>query len=279
MHVPSGKRIRLYVDEIPYLSLQKLKKDNAHQYKEDYVEIPLYLGEDINLKTSSEFGSPFSSMQEGAANLGLMLQFIGAGANRLGANQVGEALENISTQSEFSAYQFWKFSNPVSFSINIQLFMGIAGLYDGRREVYYPAMRLSELTLPTVKVIGKIRGKEISSLTAPGPTASTFLKEAGGQLPGQTYSICVGNMIKLDSCVIKSVEATYSKEVDTNGFPISAKIMMEISSTTVGTTDMLRNMVNYDSERLVEQAKEDAKLIMEENINSKVGNWIGTFLG
>lgn len=260
MFVSKGKRIYI-LNQTGTSYLNPSQVPNEYKAAGYLQEIPLYLGEDFNFKTSSEFGSPFQGMQEGAVGLTQMIQLLGAAGQGLGIEKLG-SLADKSAQSKFSSYQFWKYSSPISFSLTLNFFRGIAEIFDAKKEVFLPTLLLSEIVLPT---------REGALLKSPGPTMASFINEATSSVRNPNnprFSIVVGKMLALSDCIIRNAEGTFSNEVDQYGYPIKSTVRIEVSSTTVGTTNMIRlNLRSIDKEEIVEKASE------------KLKGWVNSLLG
>lgn len=289
MFVPSGKKIRLIESGVSYLAGSA---GNRRRYGSDYVEVPMYLGEDLNIKTSSQYSAPFASMQESAASLGLMVQTAGAALEGVGNRFQFGSLENLgnraastSFQNQNSAFQLWKFSDPVSFSFSVKFFLGIADLYHAKREVYYPSLRLMSLVLPTVRNTEYAGGRvSVNQLIPPGPTISNFVEASTGRSyennVGKSYSIYIGKILRLSNIIIKDVEATFSHEVDTEGYPITSTVRMSIETQQVGTTNMIDGMLSNRHQRAIDSTiGEEAEQRAQEETTSRIANWASTLIG
>lgn len=292
MFVPQGKKVRLYADGVPYLSVRNLNAHGLGRKYPDYVEIPMYLGEDLSLKTSSEFTQPFQSMQESLTTAGMKLQAIAGGVRIIGENTGDNAIsnaltrasknfENTSLQSRYTSFQIWKYSNPIVFSFNINFFVGIDGYHDAKLEVFFPTLRLMELVLPTERTeMGFTR------LDAPGPTMTSLMGEvmrgnehtADRAVLGRSYSLNIGNIVKLDSIIIKDVETTFSKELDINGYPMSSTVSFQVETTTVATANMIQNMATTTDNERINQALDDIASNTEEIRKQNLAVWADKLL-
>lgn len=286
MFVPSGKKIRLISNGVSYLSKNA---DTVFKYGNDYEEIPMYLGEDLNVRTSSQYSRPFQSMQESAANLGLMVQTAGAITQRVGQSidfgfleRAGSSLSNTTFQSEHSAFQLWKFSDPISFSFTVKFFLGIADIYDAKIEVYYPTLRLMSLVLPSIRAGRRSGIGQIANMVAPGPTVADFLDQAfeGRSITGNSYSIYIGKTLRLNDIIIKEVDSTFSHEVDERGFPIYSVVRISIETQRVGTTNIIEEMLSDRHEDdLISAGIDEAEIRAQEQVSNTIADWARSLIG
>ena len=58
------------------------------------------------------------------------------------------------------------------------------------------------------------------------------------------FSISIGKILYLDSVIIKKAEPTFSNDIDENGYPIWAKISLDISTTDIAYVEMLERQSN-----------------------------------
>ena len=276
MFIPAGKKIYLTSGGSYYLDAAL-----ASGSYPGFVKIPMYLGEDLQLKTSSQYAQPFQSMQEGAVNLGLATQtasaLLGAGANKLGIDSVGKMaskFSNTTFQNQNSAFQIWKYSDPLSFSFTVKFYMGIADYYDAKLEVYYPTLRLMEIVLPEI-----VSGSKL--MVAPGPTITDFVnsfKENKIESYGESFSVFIGNVVKLQDIIIKDVEATFNHEVDSAGYPISSTVRISIETQKVGTRNMIRNML-APTQSLNNRVYEEQEAAKAEAEQAAMNQWAQALLG
>lgn len=283
MYVPKGKRIHLINDGESYLAKA------PYQYV-DYQEIPMFLGEDLSIKTSSQYAQPFQSMQEKAFDIGLAVQTAGAvveqvteGTSLEGLRSGARSLRQTTFQNQNSAFQIWKYSDPVSFSFTVKFFLGIADIYNARLEVYYPTLRLMEIVLPEVYNANQSSFGRLWSMKAPGPDMKDFLDQTTSSSgpsssTGLGYSIYIGRTVRLPDIIIKDVESTFSHEVDTLGYPIHSTVRMTIETQRVGTTNMIRGMMGNPVENEIEDIAAVANQGNEVG-NAAVNSWVRSLLG
>ncbi len=138
---------------------------------------------------------------------------------------------NFSGQWKHLSYQTWQGTSPISFNATIGLYMGAAGLNDGKTEVYDPAIELCNLVLPTEGLGG--------NLQAPGPS----LNEVIGQLvTASTIAIEIGRVLRISHGIILKAEPQFSNETDSNGYPIWAVVNLDINSIFSATVEALNEI-------------------------------------
>lgn len=198
------------------------------------VDVPLVLAEDVTLNLTSEFGP----IIQGGGNDALTI-----------ASQILAPLNKrgISGQFRQQGFQIWKGTQPISFSFNIELNMRT----NGREDVYEPARQLSLLTVPVLAENGW-------GLIPPGPSILSVLNVNTESLESETeddgpfvnstgqISIRISNYFYFPQVVVKKVVPIFSRQVDDQGFPVSAKISLEIITTDIANDQMINNMSNVE---------------------------------
>ena len=289
MFVPKGKKIHLLRGGRSFLA-QRPSWDSVFN---DYQEMPLFLGEDLNIKTSSQYASPFQSMQEKAFELGMVAQtgsaVVGAIADRFnweGLSNISGRVRNISFQNQNSAFQVWKYSEPMSFGLTVKFFLGIGGLYNARLEVYFPTLKLMSIVLPTARSesvgVGSVR-TNIDRLYPPGPDLTDFINSFGGNSGERSsegaFSISIGRTVRLPEIIIKDAEASFSHEVDTLGYPIYSTVRLSIETLKVATTNMVYGMAGDGLQSQLDDILATTESATEEAKKTAIGAWIGSLLG
>jgi hypothetical protein len=130
---------------------------------------------------------------------------------------------NIPTSFKQFGLQVWNKTDPVSFSVMVELNMKTNAYTD----VYMPALRLMKLPLPGEDANG--------GLIAPGPTV---MQAMGMYSHAKTYSIKIGNMLFVP-VVFQKVEPTVSLDTDTLGYPIWIILKIDVKSIYTATTNAL----------------------------------------
>jgi len=216
--IPSGKILRLNLGGVRVTG-----------------NIPIVLEEDITLSLSSSF-SPL----------------IGGGASNKLITMLGALSKDIlgygfSGQFKQMGFQVWTGTDPLGFSAQVGFYMGSTNLNDAKVEVYDPAIALMKLPLPDDS--GSHDG---IGLIAPGPSLLNILQKTkvgslvGSHVPkagAKMISMQIGKILRVNSVIVKKAEPTFAIETDSNGYPIWAKISLDISSTVTATVQLLQTTI------------------------------------
>ena len=189
--------------------------------------IPIVLEEDITLSLSSNF-SPLMG---------------GGNANKL-AGILGSVSRDVlgfgfSGQFKEMGFQMWTGTDPLGFSAQVGFYMGSTNVNDAKVEVYEPAISLMKLPLPDDSGSD---GAGIG-LVAPGPSLLSILNKTAVSKSTKLISMQIGKIIRVNSVIVKKAEPTFSTETDSNGYPIWAKIRLDISSTVTATVQLLKTAI------------------------------------
>lgn len=211
--IPEGKRVRFQKDGKPLEGTENAK---------------LILEEDITLTMSSSFNpitkgssSPMFTMLSG------LLRDAGK------TTMAGWA----SGQFKQLGFQVWEGTAPFKTTITINLFME----NDAYEDVVKPTLALAKLCLPEAVTGG--------ALVAPGPSILTAFdngKETEKGSMGKVLTCYIGRYI-LRNVIVETAQPTFSKQVDQNGYPISAKIELSITTVFSGTTNMIDEIVGVQT--------------------------------
>lgn len=202
IRVPRGKRVKItqQAQEMPGLE-----------------GIDLILEEDLQLTLNSNFDS-----------------IIGSGANT-GVVALGSFLRDttgfgFSGQFKQFGFQQWKGTDPLALSMTIGLYMKTNALKD----VIRPAKELMKLPLP-YEEDGSV------GLVAPGPSILQAFgddEENGTKTAGKKITIRVG-FVRLPNVIVKQAEPIFSNECDSNGYPIWAKIKLDVNTIFTATASLI----------------------------------------
>jgi hypothetical protein len=202
IRVPRGKRVKItqQAQEMPGLE-----------------GIDLILEEDLQLTLNSNFDS-----------------IIGSGANT-GVVALGSFLRDVSGfgfsgQFKQFGFQQWKGTDPLSLSMTIGLYMKTNALKD----VVRPAKELMKLPLP-------YEDEGSVGLVAPGPSILQAFgedEENGTKTAGKRIRIRVG-FVNLRNVIVKQAEPIFSNECDSNGYPIWAKIKLDVTTIFTATAGLI----------------------------------------
>lgn len=188
--------------------------------------VPLILDEDLTVSLSSDFSAPGeNSALEMLTDIGSVIDFLTKGK------------VSFSGQSKWLTFQRWTKTNPVQLSLSLSFYMGMNDEYNAKTEVYDPVMELINLTLPREETASGERGM---TLIPPGMTIGNLLEDRTSESGSfERTSLEIGNILRIGYIIVKKVEPTWSKEVTDTGYPISAKVSIEINSLTAATVEML----------------------------------------
>jgi hypothetical protein len=196
--IPAGKKIIIKQDSQPITEL---------------MGIDIVLNEPLTLSLTSNFSDLVSGETSSAISA-----LAGVVRDKL----------NVDIPTSFKQFglQVWNKTEPISFSVIVELNMKTNALTD----VYKPALRLMKLPLPGENAQG--------GLIAPGPT----VMQAIGQFShASKYSVQIGNML-FAPVVFQKVEPTVSLDTDTLGYPIWIILKIDVKSIYTATTNSLDNL-------------------------------------
>lgn len=218
MQIPGGKKVFLI----------RFRDGQAEQVTGN---IPIILTEDITFSVSSNFQA---IMGGGGGVLQNILNIAGRESfDRLGVG--------FSTQFKQFGAQQWVNTDPLTINFTAHFYMGSANLYDAKEEVYIPTLKLASMTLPKEIAQGE-RGIP-GNLIGPGPNISTILgqQDTGDNFDGVWNKLEIHNILSIEPIIVRRAEPIFSNEVDSNGYPISSKVQMDISTVNTATVQMLTN--------------------------------------
>lgn len=206
------------------------------------INVPLFFDDEYSLKVNSKFGSIWDAEPNN------LLSLLSSSAN-----SVNKVLP--SGQFAMQGTQIWQSTDPLSFSLSASLYMIDSGLED----VIKPSLALMQLCLPTKAEmsndinIGKVNIK-LTTLIPPGPNLQSILNLSGisNSETGDsffkngsrgTYTVKINNYMVIPNVIITSVQPTFSKSYDEDGYPVKADIDFEMTTMEVATTDMITNIL------------------------------------
>lgn len=178
-----------------------------------YVNVDMILMEDLTITLSSKFQPLVSGDAQPIVSAlgGLFRDLTGTG---------------FSGQYKELGFQQWTGTDPLSLSPTVGFYMK----KNAKTDVFDPALKLMELPLPDDR--GGIGG-----LVPPGPSLLTVLSPQNKR--GKVISIQVGNILRLNNVLIEKAEPTFSVETDENGYPINAKIRLDIKTVYTATVQLI----------------------------------------
>lgn len=209
--IPEGKRVR---------------------FRRDGKEIPgtegatILLEEDVTITMGSDFSSVTSD--SGSPK---MLSLIAGVLRDAG---LGNIAGWAGGQFKQLGFQTWTGTRPMETSFTVNLHMKT----DAKKDVVEPALAIARLCLPTEGSGG--------SLIAPGPSILTALEGSARSEEslemGKILHCYLGSYV-LRNVIVKRAQPTFSKYIDDNGFPISAKVEVNVLTIFSATTQMLDSIL------------------------------------
>ncbi|MDA3856023.1 MAG: hypothetical protein PF569_07205 [Candidatus Woesearchaeota archaeon] len=145
-------------------------------------------------------------------------------------------------------FQVWRGSSPVELKLSVSLHM----VTSGKLDVAEPAKSLIAYSVPHLKENGW-------GLVPPGASISAILGDGKIKELKDNYnidiknwfdvdsgkgfvSISIGNYLNLSQCIIKNVIPTYSLQEDSEGYPISCKLDIDISTLDIVNDKMIKEL-------------------------------------
>jgi len=220
--------------------------------------IQMYMEDALSVRASSQWDAPFQSIQEGASDLANAINTFGSligafrGEESEDASLINPSKWNLSFQTKYATFQVWKYSEPIAFNISVTFFLGMADIYDVKKEVIIPVSRLMKLVLPTESTKDKTIFERLTKLIAPGPSMDDLVSAVfeGDAIQKVDFgskesfiTVRMGKFLRLEDCFISSVEPTFSETLTDDGYPVSASVQIGISTLTVATTNMIDSML------------------------------------
>lgn len=181
----------------------------------------LILESDISLGISNDFQPLLSG---GVSSALSTVSSLSGGAVSAGFRQQG--------------FQVWRNTNPIELKLSVSLHMETSGLID----VVEPAQSLVTFAVPDLEDGWKLTPPGASIRAILGESANEFLDYFDIGRGKGWVSINIGNYINLPQCIIKNVIPTYSLQEDSEGYPTSCKLDIDISTLDVANSDMIRNL-------------------------------------
>jgi hypothetical protein len=188
----------------------------------------ILLEEDVTLSLNSQFGDLVSAGAPAALSVlgGVSRDVLGFG---------------FSGQYKQLGFQVWQKTEPLSVSITVAFNMKT----NAYKDVVAPTRALIKLPLPDDAGMSS----DGVGLIPPGPS---ILQALGSEDTENNYAsgkkiACRMGFIRLPSVIITRAEPTFSKETDQFGYPVYAKIRMEIRTIFTATTGLI-DQLGYPAE-------------------------------
>jgi hypothetical protein len=204
-------------------------------------EVPLILSNDIAITLSSNF-TPFLAGMELTKGVTGILSSISGLRNFIGSGSFKQM-----------GLQTWQSTEPIGLNIDIKLAMKT----NAKKDVFDPACLLMKLPLPSLASSGT------GGLIPPGPTVysaiadtvsdvtrgSTNIGTVNGTFErGTIYGLYIGKTICLPQIVVKRVSPVFSTKTDTNGYPITCTLTIDIDSIYTATTVDIDNFSKMNTQ-------------------------------
>lgn len=210
------------IREAPAGTLVEFKVDtgNGAEVPPDLQGVQLRLEEDLAVTLQSDFDEIFS---KGISNTEKVISDLIAAST---------GLKGSSQFKEFG-FQTWRKTAPLAVSVSVTLRMKT----DAFTDVIKPTRELCALCLPD----DTNESGEGFGLSLPGPNILSIMGLVDNAA-GEIKISCKIGWMHLNSVVVKKAEPVYSKKTDSNGYPIWAKVRLDINSTYTATKKMLLDM-------------------------------------
>jgi len=217
--------------------------------------IQLYLENDISLDVKNEYEDPFKEIIEAAKKTK-----IGAAVTGVfqAINEVSAITTGVRLQTEYTGAKAWKGSSKIEFSLSFNFYMGSAGIWSGKEEVYNPIAALGKMFMPRrvtelgawadnglfikgpgpsyVEILGKIGADLITTWAEPDAAALNTQRNKFENFPG-IISITIGQLYNFNSVLPQSFSFSFSKDLDNKGYPISGTVTVALETVTTGTSN------------------------------------------
>lgn len=137
-------------------------------------------------------------------------------------------------------FQVWRGTNPIELKLSVSLHM----ITSGRLDVIKPAENIMAYSVPTLDENGwGLIPPGASIISILGEDAQGFLSDFDFISKGKGYiGVYIGSHISLPKCVIKNAIPTYSLQEDSEGYAISCKLDIDISTLDVANDKMIRQL-------------------------------------
>lgn len=180
------------------------------------------LPERYNIAVSSQWDTPFADKTMASA--------ITSGSNEAAINAALGAV-GIGQRLQYSFAQVWQSTSPLTFNTDIVL----NATTDTDTEVRRIHRTLLKLVCPS------FLSNQVGVLAAPGPV----LVSIGQDMKGRNITILLGDYLKLEHVIIKSVSSDVRTICDKKGYPTNVSINIEFESFYQGmTTQDIDKMFN-----------------------------------
>jgi len=227
--------------------------------------IRLYLENDVSISVNQTYEDPLKEIMEAmkSTKLGKLA------ADFAGVAEIGTLISGTRLMTKYVGSKAWKTSSQLDFSLSFNFYMGMAGKWEGRTEVYNPIAALGNVFLPKVtsgitiagpgpsyadilstqakSILKDLTGADITnfanlqseSTAAQKTEQSTVHKVMKEMMTKNAVSVTIGKVYNFKSVLPMSFEYSFSKETDTEGYPISGSVNIKCETFQIGTSDDL----------------------------------------
>lgn len=195
--------------------------------------------------------------------------------------------------------KFWRSTSPFSFTFGLNF----VARSNAKTEVFDPAITLVSFAFPresngTVESskrwlkehlhIGddSVLGMAMNTFKMyiiPGPSLKYDGSNSDSDISGDAVTVCVGNMIAMGGVYLENVDVDFSSSMDSNGYPLSAKVQVKVTSMDVNSCKsdgsfLMNEFADKQSELSGLLNKIDSTVSqLGEDIGNIFKSWIGFF--
>lgn len=206
------------------------KKMIIHRQGETFniTNVPMILDEPVTLDLNSNFESLVNANI--TKNIGVLSKFL--------TQLTGGAVEEFSGQLKQFGLQVWAGTDPVSFNVTVTFRVDKTNV-DALNQVYRPALKLMQIPLPSGGGGGGAMGGNV--LIGPGPSLLTAIEgEEGDSFQDKgVVSVRIGRILYIPKALVKKAQPTFSIETDEQGYPMWAKVNLDILSAFIATKETI----------------------------------------
>jgi len=254
------------------VTISKGTTDWKSSYAQEPYKIPdnlvLYMENDISFQLHQDYEDPIAEIAEAVkrTKLGKIVNGI------MGVTEAAALATNVRAMTEYTGAKAWKSSSQITFDLQFSFFMGMTGEYSGLKEVYLPISALGAIFLPSIEngflrgpgpsysdvlssqakhillglkpSLDKIFGLQIPSLNdvkEAGIAAGKLNTDAEKELKSDknNISIKIGNIYNFTSILPMNFTYSFSRETDSEGYPISGSCSINCETMLIGTSKIL----------------------------------------
>lgn len=168
------------------------------------------LEENFSYSIASNWETPFS---KSSAELAASASGAGKAGKILGvSSELARSAAGVNIGNKMLTAQIWQSSDPIKFSFPFT-FVAVS---DAKKQVRDKVSSLTKCVVPYVMNSVMMR--------APGPTLTS------NGTSGRNITLQVGKFIRLENCIIRSIDAQFDSLMGADGIPMKAKVTIDIES-------------------------------------------------